>query len=389
MSRHWKWLMPLVVVFVAGLGAAGLVITAPELESAPLEEVVAVVRVMEGVPQDLALVVRSQGTVEPRTESALVSEVSGRVTWVSPALASGGFFEAEEPLLRIDPGDYEMARARARASLARAQGEWEHARENLARRENLAERNIASSSQLDDARRTSRVAEASLEEARVALRQADRDLARTEIRAPYAGRVREKNVDVGQFIARGSPAATLYATDYVEVRLPVPDSELAFLDLPLFGGQALEGGPPVSLSARFAGREHTWQGRIVRTEGEIDPKSRMVRVVARVEDPYVVSEQRAPLAVGLFVQAEITGPVANDVLVVPRSALREDSRLLLVDAENRIQLRETEVLRMDYEQAVVRAELKPGERVCVSPLQAAVAGMLVRPVEVPAGDAHS
>jgi RND family efflux transporter MFP subunit len=381
--------MPLVVVFVAGLGAAGLVITAPELESAPLEEVVAVVRVMAGVPQDLALVVRSQGTVEPRTESDLVSEVSGRVTWVSPALASGGFFEAEEPLLRIDPGDYEMARARARASLARAQGEWEHARENLARRENLAERNIASSSQLDDARRTSRVAEASLEEARVALRQADRDLARTEIRAPYAGRVREKNVDVGQFIARGSPAATLYATDYVEVRLPVPDSELAFLDLPLFGGQALEGGPPVSLSARFAGREHTWLGRIVRTEGEIDPKSRMVRVVARVEDPYVVSEQRAPLAVGLFVQAEITGPVANDVLVVPRSALREDGRLLLVDAEDRIRLREAEVLRMDYEQAVVRAELKPGERVCVSPLQAAVAGMLVRPVEVPAGEARS
>jgi RND family efflux transporter MFP subunit len=381
--------MPLVVVFVAGLGAAGLVITAPELESAPLEEVVAVVRVMAGVHQDLALVVRSQGTVEPRTESDLVSEVSGRVTWVSPALASGGFFEAEEPLLRIDPGDYEMARARARASLARAQGEWEHARENLARRENLAERNIASSSQLDDARRTSRVAEASLEEARVALRQADRDLARTEIRAPYAGRVREKNVDVGQFIARGSPAATLYATDYVEVRLPVPDSELAFLDLPLFGGQALEGGPPVSLSARFAGREHTWLGRIVRTEGEIDPKSRMVRVVARVEDPYVVSEQRAPLAVGLFVQAEITGPVANDVLVVPRSALREDGRLLLVDAEDRIRLREAEVLRMDYEQAVVRAELKPGERVCVSPLQAAVAGMLVRPVEVPAGEARS
>jgi RND family efflux transporter MFP subunit len=299
------------------------------------------------------------------------------------------FFEAEEPLLRIDPGDYEMARARARASLARAQGEWEHARENLARRENLAERNIASSSQLDDARRTSRVAEASLEEARVALRQADRDLARTEIRAPYAGRAREKNVDVGQFIARGSPAATLYATDYVEVRLPVPDSELAFLDLPLFGGQALEGGPPVSLSARFAGREHTWLGRIVRTEGEIDPKSRMVRVVARVEDPYVVSEQRAPLAVGLFVQAEITGPVANDVLVVPRSALREDGRLLLVDAEDRIRLREAEVLRMDYEQAVVRAELKPGERVCVSPLQAAVAGMLVRPVEVPAGEARS
>jgi RND family efflux transporter MFP subunit len=379
MNRR-KALLPIAVFLFALLVGALLLATAPRVEKADVPETVRAVRVLDAIPRALPLVVRSQGTVTPRTESALIPEVSGRVVWTSPSLVSGGFFEEGEPLLRLDRDDVNTALTRARANLARALGEWEHASSNLRRLENLANQDIVSSSQLDDARRGARVAEAMLEESRAARTQAERDVARAEIRAPFSGRVREESVDLGQFVTRGQAVGTIYATDYVEIRLPIPDDQLAFLELPLFGGAPVDEGPDVTLRARFAGAEHEWQGRIVRTEGEIDPKSRLVHVVARVEEPYSEAAHRAPLAIGLFVEAEIEGPVAEDVLEVPRSALREKNELLVVDAENKLRLHPIELLRLDRESALVRAQMPEGMRICVSPVTAFVPGMPVTPV---------
>lgn len=382
--NRWKLILPFVVVGVAVLGGAALLATAPELEQNARPEVIRAVRVIVATPQTMTMIVHSQGTVAPRTESELVPEVSGRVVWSSPVLVSGGFFEEGEPLLRLDRADYETALARARANLERAKGEWEHAKANLGRREELSRQGVASSSQLDDARRQARVAAAVLDEADLARHQARRDLDRTEIRAPFDGRVRVEHVDVGQFLSRGQSIATLYATDYVEIRLPIPDAELAYLNLPLFRGASLKEGPPVTLHARFAGAEHTWHGRIVRTEGEIDPKSRMVHAVAQVKDPYSPEAGSAPLAVGLFVEAEIEGPVAENVLRVPRSALRDRSYLLVVDAEDRLQKLPVELLRLERDDALLRAVLPPGGRVCISEISTFVPGMRVKPQPVAA-----
>jgi RND family efflux transporter MFP subunit len=344
------------------------------------------VRVITARPESVQLVVRSQGSVAPRTESDLVPEVSGRVVWTSPSLVSGGFFEEGELLLRLDPLDYEIQVTKAKAAVARTEGELDHARQSRERQDGLAERDIASPSQLDEARRASRVAQAALDEAHASLAQARRDFARTEITAPYSGRVRDERVDVGQFVSRGDSIATIYATDYVEIRLPIPDDQLAYLELPLFrdkGGVAEE--PEVSLRARFAGEEHTWTGRIVRTEGEIDARSRMVHVVARVEDPYGVKDQvSAPLAVGLFVRAEIAGPEVGDVVVVPRSALRDDQSILVMDDEQRLRRRPVEVLRVDRDEVLVRG-VPAGLRICISPLQVFVEGMRVQTLERGAG----
>jgi RND family efflux transporter MFP subunit len=303
------------------------------------------------------------------------------VVWASPALVSGGFFAKEDVLLRVDPADYEIALERARASLNRAESEDRRATRDLERRRGLAERKYASAAELDQAENIQRAAAAALREARAARVQAERELARTELRAPYAGRVREARVDVGQFVTRGASLATIYAVDYVEVRLPIPDDELAYLDRALLSeSQDAEGGTDVILHARFAGRDRTWRGRIVRSEGEIDPKSRMVHVVARVEDPYgrLSAAHEAPLAVGLFVDAEILGAIAEQVFVLPRASLRSEDRVLVVDAESRLRFRRVEVLRASGESVVVAAGLQPGDQVCVSPLDAPVDGMLVR-----------
>jgi RND family efflux transporter MFP subunit len=356
---------------------------APASTSAPL------VRVERVQPAPFEFVVRAHGTVAPRTESDVVPQVSGPVVWVSPALASGGFFEQDEPLIRIERADYEVAVESARAAVARAESEFSRAQVELGRQSKLAKQSVASASRYDDAVNTKRVAEAALREARALLERAERDLERTEIRAPYAGRVRQESVDVGQFVTRGTPIARIYAVDYAEVRLPIPDAELRYLDLPMLyrGDDQTPPGPEVRLTARFAGRRHGWTGRVVRTEGEIDARSRMVTVVVQVDDPYgragdaaiaASAETRPPLAVGLFVEAEIRGRRVEDAVVLPRTALRGDDRVFVVDAEGRLHFRDVEVLRSERDQIVVGTGLAADEEVVVSAMAAPVDGQQVR-----------
>lgn len=383
-SRHVLW--PIGIIAAAVSLAAVMVAARAPVEPVAPELLPPLVRVVQVRPAPLRLRVRSQGTVEPRTASILVPEVGGRVVWVSPALAAGGFFEAGEALLRLDRTDPEIRLARAEAAAAAARSQAALAERNRERSRRLAAEGIVSRTAVDDADNAARVASASLREVEAALRQAQRDLARTELTAPYAGRVREKLVDVGQFVERGTPLARLYAVDYAEVRLPIPDRELAFLDLPLdYRGDASQRpGPPVTLRAEFAGTEHAWRGRVVRTEGEIDPRTRMVTVVARVDDPYGRgAADRPPLHVGLFVHAEIHGRELPAAVVLPRAALRGDGRVLVVDGEDRLRERRIDVVRTDGEHVIVGAGLAPGDRVCVSPLETATDGTAVRTVTEP------
>jgi RND family efflux transporter MFP subunit len=386
-----KVALPAAILLAGGLAAGVLVLTGSEVSVEPPGTVAPLVRVVEVSPRALRLRVRTHGTVSPRTESDLVPEVSGRVTWVAPSLVSGGFFEPGEVLLRIDPRDHQVALARARANVERARSEHARAQKELVRQRGLAERDVASQAQLDDAEAAARVAAAVLAEASAALEQAERDLTRTEVLAPFAGRVREERVDLGQFVNRGAPIAKLYATDYAEVRLPIADGELAFLDLPHWShGESPDGGNPVRLRARFAGEEHEWEGRLVRTEGEIDAKSRMVHVVAQVDDPYGYhrADSKPPLAVGLFVEAEILGRQLDDVVVAPRAALRERDRVLVVDATDRLRVRQVEVLRVDRHEVILTGNsLSAGDRVVASSSEVAVDGMAVRPIEARARDA--
>ncbi|MDG2049836.1 MAG: efflux RND transporter periplasmic adaptor subunit [Myxococcota bacterium] len=373
-----KRLTPVFIV-VVGFSAAGfLFATGPKVEPRSPERVPPLVRTLQVQPETVRLEVSTHGTVMPRTESDLVPEVSGRVVWRSPELVSGGFFDQGDVLLRIDPLDYELGLEQARADVARARSELTNARRDDTRQQNLKAQGVASDAQREDASNRLAVAEASLRVARAALARAERDLERTEMIAPYPGRVRTERVDVGQFIARGTPVATLYAVDRAEVRLPIHDEELAFLDIPeARGGSELPASVPVLLRARFAGAEHEWQGNIVRTEGELDPQTRMVHVIAEVDDPYA-SGPSPPLAVGLFVEAHILGTEAENVVILPRSSLRGEEQVLVVDEDNRLRYRKVELLRIDAEQILVREGLASGERVCISALESATDGMLVR-----------
>jgi RND family efflux transporter MFP subunit len=373
-------LIPAALLAAGVLGMTLFLATPPRLETHAPEAPAPLVRTVEARPQKLRLSVRTHGSVEPRTESDLVPEISGPVVWMSPSLATGGFFEAGEVLLRIDPADARLALEKARAALARAESQRALAAKELERRRGLAAQNVASASQLDDAANADRIADAALREARAQRASAQRDLERTEIHAPYTGRVRSEAVDVGQFVSRGSPIAKLFAVDYAEIRLPVSDADLAHLELPAYyrGEQGVR-GPDVTLHAELAGARRTWQGYVVRTEGEFDPHTRMMRLVARVDDPYArESAERTPLPLGLFVEAEIAGREVPDAVVLPRAALRDARHVLVLDAEDRLHLREVQVLRSTQDEVVIGSGLAAGERVCTSPLETVVDGMRVR-----------
>ncbi len=321
--RVW---LPLLVLGLGILGTIGLVSVRPEAATEVTRNLAPLVRVIRAEARTVALQVEAQGSVLPRTETTLVAEVSGRIPWVSPSLASGGFLDADEELVHIDPSDYRLAVERADAALARAESWLVLARSAATRQRTLATRDVASPAAVDDADHKERAADAGLREAKAALEQARRDLDRTVVRSPFAGRVREKHVDIGQFVSRGTPIARVYAVDFAEIRLPIPDDQAAFVDLPVAyrDADASASGPEVILRARFAGREHRWRGRIVRTEGEIDPRTRMIHAVAQVEDPYGRGDppDRPPLAVGMFVDAEVQGRVVPGVIALPRNALR-------------------------------------------------------------------
>jgi RND family efflux transporter MFP subunit len=381
-------IVPLAVLALGGMGAGSMIESRPVPEKHVVEAPLPLVRVSEVNPQSVRLTVATEGTVAPRTESELVPEVSGRVIWVSPSLASGGFLEKGEDVLKIEAREYELAVIRARAAVAQAklQLATEEQEAELARKEwdslgkgdptalTLREPQIAG-------------AKASLASAQAALEQTEYDAERTVVKAPYDGRVREKKVDVGQFVSRGTSVATIYAVDFAEVRLPIPDDELAYLDLPLaYRGQAPEAqGPSVTLRAQFAGKEHEWQGRIVRTEGEIDARSRMIHAIAQVADPYGEGKRpgRPPLAVGLFVNAEIQGKATPGLFSIPRSAMRGDSQVIVVDSNNRLRFRDVDIFRAERDRVLLRSGVEAGERICISPLEAAVEGMEVRVDEAP------
>jgi len=336
------------------------------------------VRVRDVTPESIQLRVHSQGTVTPNRVTALFPEVAGRVVWISPALVNGGYFEKDAVLLRLDDSDYQSTLQRAQAALTRAEAEYNHARYEHQRMLSLEQRRLASRSQMERTLRDARVEEATLQDARANFDQAQRDLARTEVRAPFNGLVQSESVDVGQLVGRNMPVATLYASDQVEVRLPIADRQLAFLNGPLGQRGALpeEAQPRVALTAEYAGQTLQWSGRIVRAEAQIDTASRMVNVVARVAG----AANAEPPAVGLFVDAEIEGLTVDEVVVMPRTALRNGNRVLVVDEEQRLRFRDIEPLRLYQDDVLIVNGLERGERVCVSPMQTPIEGMRVRPI---------
>ena len=386
---------PIAVLVVAvGIGSA-LVLNRPEAKQQPRQPPVLLVDTLTATRVPTTFTVTTQGEVAPRTETTLISEVSGQIIEVSPSFVSGGFFHAGELLVRIDPRIYDarVKRARANVASARTQVATENAMAGYA----LEDWHRLQELQADDDWQQEHAghghtreapselvlrkpqlaaALAQLESAEAELVEAEGDLERTSIRAPYSGMVREKLADVGQYVRVGDRLAGVFAVDYAEVRLPLTQADLQFLDLPRTTGAT---PVPVTLTARVAGADQRWDGAVTRTEGIFDNRTRVLYAVAQVQDPYGIDNARPePLRIGTFVNAEVQGRNAGALFAVPRHALYKGTTVWLVDEDNRLQAAEIGIVRADTDTVYVDGGLEAGDRICITPMEQPLPGMPVR-----------
>ncbi|MGI9307778.1 MAG: efflux RND transporter periplasmic adaptor subunit [Gammaproteobacteria bacterium] len=379
-SRYQKWVLPVGVLAVAYAVATVIRNTGPELEVITPEPQPLVVRTVSAQPEQVRLSINSQGEVNAEHMIDLVSELPGKVSRVSPAFVTGGYFKKGDVLLALDATDYELDKVRAQARVAEELEELEIEKSEA----ELAAKGLFP---LREAKVAS--AEARVQSARAELAQAEADLRRSRVRAPFDGRVLFTQVDLGQYVSTGSALGRIFSTDIAEIRLPLTDQQLRFLNLP-FGTGSNEPplDTPVILSAEVGGQQHSWQGELHRMEGAVDPDNRVWYAVARVNDPYGIKNaaQETPLVVGLFVEAEIEGRTVDDVFRLPRSALRDKDDVLVVDSNKRLRQRKVSVLRTDFESVFISDGLEVGDLICISPVEAFVDGLLVEIVQEPAPD---
>lgn len=391
MIRFLRIIFPLAILAACGAGTWWLIKNRPETR---MQEVRPVLVQVEGTrlkKTSFPVVVTSQGMVQPRTQTTLLPEVSAKIVETSPNFKPGGFFEKDEVLLTLDRVDYETAVVVAQAAVAQAesllaeeQAKAEQALENWKALGRSGEPNALALRKPQVAK-----AQADVASAKAQVLKAERDLERTTIRAPFAGQVLEQLADVGQLVTTGTQLAKVFAVDYVEIRLPLPERGMRFLSLPENYRDGTKSAAPahaeVRLNAVVSGKLASWNGRIVRVEGAMDASTRQVIAVAQVDDPYARrNDGLPPLKVGQFVEAEITGETLKDVYVIPRSAVRAGNEIILISPKNTLRRMTVDPLVSDEKQIVIAANApkapQEGEVLCLTPIPFPADGARVDPV---------
>lgn len=326
-----------------------------------------------------AFTIRAQGTVMPRIETSLVSEVSGKVVWMSESFVAGGVFAGDQVLARIDPSDYETALLAAEAELAAARATLadEQARSDAAR-EDFRRLYGESRQPTDLLLRLPQVAraEAAVQAQQAAVERARRNLERTRITLPFNGLVRSRDANLGQYVTAGATLGVAFSTDRAEVRLPVSERDLSFLDIPVTeSGVTID--RPVTLLGSVAGQPARWDARLVRTEGVVDSSTRLTYLVVQIADPYSLSpdSDKPALPVGTFVEAEIPGRDAGGLVLLPAEALHNGNRVYLAGENDELEIREVEIVRATPREVYVSGPIDSDDRVIVTAIPAPVPGL--------------
>ena len=329
--------------------------------------------------KDITLKILTNGEVRPLNEINLISQVSGQIVKAADEFVDGGIIKAGSPLVWIDDRDYKLAVISAESRVAQASKllEREIAESELAKSD-WEELGLGEASPLTLRIPQLKEAEAAEKAALADLEKAKLNLERTVVKLPFQGIIRQKKTGVGQFVGTGSILATAFSTEEVLIALPLTDTELSYLGLPLaYEEEKLFSGPKVNFYSLVSNKKSEWTGRIVRTSGSIDPLTRLVYVYAEVVNPY---QQSPPLAIGMFVDAVIEGKTIKDGFLVPNSAINNNSDIFIINASDSLEIRKIEVLGTENDYVIIKGEISEGERVVVSPLNNAKSGMALKPI---------
>lgn len=379
MAFKKRIIIPPLIVLTAIILLVLMFIVRPQPPQRSMERPPVLVDVVVVQPETVQFKVYAQGNVQPKHMTNVVTQVSGQVVEVSEKFVNGGFFMRGEVLLRIDPADYRVAVQNAKASLAQARAALaeESARAKVAKEEwealqvgeipplGIREPQVAS-------------ALAAVQSAEAALEKAERDLERTVIRAPFDGILQNKTADIGQFLSINSPVATLYGSETAEVRIPLSDRDLAYIDLP--DANYAGSFSAAELTSPVAGLPTVWHGHLIRSEGVLDQQSRVIYGVIEVDDPYNQRGQThaEPLRFGRFVEVAVDGIEVENVIRLPRYALLADNTVWVVDDEHRLQRRTLNIIRAEAHDVIIDSGLSAGDRVVLTQLSNALPSMKVR-----------
>lgn len=372
MSKVKKWLVPLAILVITLVIAMVILNNPPESRrGGPSKASQLTVEVSQLKPERYTVVVDTFGTVQPRTQSALVAQVSGQINYVSPQFRNGGFFAKGDVLLKLDQRDYFANVKIAGAKLLSAEQTLLEEKANTTQAnidwKRLGKGKVPSDLVLRKPQLA--VAKANLLSAQAGLTIAKLALERTEIKAPYGGRILEQQVDFGQVVATNSQVAEIYSTDSVEIRLPINNSNI---DLVNFPEQFSSSNNAHSLiEVRFTSslsKNQTWLGKVIRTEGAIDSNSHQLYIVAQIEDPYNRElHPGASIKIGQYVQAEVQGKTLNDAIVISNSTIYQGSYVYVVK-EGLLARRNINIRWQNSQNAIIESGLSAGELLVTTPL---------------------
>jgi len=396
-KKLWIWralifVLPVLVIAgaIGGFAAMGALKPKPEEK----EDVIKAIPVLTAVAakDDVTLKVNVQGEVQPRTEINMVPQVSGLITYMSPKFIEGGRFNKGDLLIRIEPAEFELRVTQAKANVAQAETviTRETSEAAIARRdwEELGRSGQPTPLTLREPQMAE--AKAQLASAKARLSEAELQLARTSLYAPFTGRVTTRDVDQGEFVSIGTRLGEIYATNIMDVRLPMTNEELRRAGLTLgFEANGKTPGIPVTLSADVAGIYSEWQGRIVRTDSRFDSTTRVLFAYAEVQDPFGAGASNGtPLAPGLFVNAAVDGQKLENIIVIPRTALRGDDKVYLAK-DDTLSIKTVNVISSNRDEAILDGGIKIGDNVITSPIRGVADGMKIQVVTTGATPTYS
>jgi RND family efflux transporter MFP subunit len=380
-------LAPLAII-VGGVLVMWLMIS---LRSAPQKEVRTdpgiLVKVLEAHQKDTVVIVRGTGTVEAEEEVSIIPQVNGRIIKVSTELHVGGFFKKGEVLFEIEDLDYRLALEQAMAARAKAEyelatiesqakiarTEWEHINKDASSPPNPL---VLYEPQLKSAK-------AALASSTASVRQATLDLERTKIKAPFNARVRSEDVDPGQYVRTGSIIVILAGTDTAEISVPLPMDNLQWLKIPRHGQDS--SGASAEVNMNVAGKQYRWTGHVVRSTGEVDPKSRMMNIVVEVDDPYALKGGRSAegpaLAVGTFVNVEMKGKNLKNVFIIPRIAFRDNATVWTMDETVKMKIKKVRTVRIERDEVIIDKGIENGDKIILTNISGAANGMKLREIK--------
>ena len=426
MSRQAR----LVVAVLAGAIALAVLMVAlrPAPEERPRETGAPLVRTLPLTPASGPIAVLGSGTVEPREEVTVSSEIAGRIVYVNPAFRQGGLVQRGAVLFRIDASDYENRVRSASADVAaqdvailEAREEARIARDELQRFSALPAGSAAGGGaigqtgtgdqharilppralanggrpvvqgapgQLATREPQLRSARAARDRAAAQLADARLALGRTVVRAPFSGLVRNEEAAIGRLVQPGQELGSIVASDGFDVRISLTEAEAALIpDLLNRAGSRI----PASVLFDFGGQSWQWAAFVDRINPILDPATRTIDVILRVPDPFggavpvaapdgapAAAMRPPPLLVGSFVSARITGSSATPYAEIPAQHLRPGNEIWVVRGGKLRILPVRVIQRTDTVAYITLPSLGEGGQLVTSALRAPVDGMAVR-----------